>query len=197
MRLAPIAVGLAAVLGTRAGYRQLVAGNLTVNLDIGRSTRPLGPLTLSIDAPRTVVWEVITAPYLGRSPAALRGEIEVLERGTDMVLAAHRTTVGRGLVATTVETVRFAAPDAVHFRLVRGPVPYAVETYRLHDHERSTRLEYDGELGGDLWAVGRWWAGQVARRWESAVQKSMAQIKEHAEQRASRHRARGQTTEST
>jgi len=33
--------------------------------------------------------------YLGRTPAEFRGKLEVLERGTDMVLAAHRTRAAR------------------------------------------------------------------------------------------------------
>ena len=35
----------------------------------------------------------------------------MLERGSDMVLAAHRTPVSRRLVATTMETVRFTRPE--------------------------------------------------------------------------------------
>ncbi len=37
-----------------------------------------------------------------------------------MMLAAHRTAVGGGLVTTTVETVRFERPVAAHFRLARS-----------------------------------------------------------------------------
>lgn len=183
------ALGLAgAAIGVRGAYRRLVAGDLTIDLGVGRVVRPLGPISITIDAPRDLVFEVISAPYLGRLPRDLAGEIEVLERSTDMVLAAHRTPVGRGAVATTVETVRFERPDTVHFRLLRGPVPHVVETFRLHDEAGSTRLEYEGELGADGWAVGRWWGEQVGRKWERAVQASFEQIRASAEQRAARHR---------
>ena len=71
-----------------------------------------------------------------------------------MVLAAHRTPVRGRLVATTVETVRFTRPDRVDFRLTRGPVPHVVEQFLLTTTADGTRLEYTGELGTDLWAVG-------------------------------------------
>ncbi|MGH3464327.1 MAG: hypothetical protein ACRDP9_22895 [Kribbellaceae bacterium] len=48
--------------------------------------------------------------------------VEVLERGIDMVLAAHCTPIRGRLRATTVETVRFQPPALIDFRLVRGPV---------------------------------------------------------------------------
>src|SRR5688572_28936522 len=96
-------------------------------------------------------------------------EIEVVERGSDMVLAAQRTPVGGGIVATTVETVRFDRPETVDFRLVRGPVPHVVERFTLHAAQDATRLEYTGELDVDLWALGRWWGDQVATKWEATV----------------------------
>ena len=46
-----------------------------------------------------------------------------------------------------------------------------------------TRLEYTGELGADLWALGRWWADQVATKWEATVRSSLDRIKTEAERR--------------
>jgi hypothetical protein len=39
-------------------------------------------------------------------------------------------------------------------------------------------------MGADLWALGRWWAGIVARPWERTVEKSMDGIKVEAERMA-------------
>jgi hypothetical protein len=110
-----------AALGA-VGFRLIATGNLTLDTGIGRRVRPLDPLSVAIAAPRETVFDVIAAPYLGRTPRALSTEIEVLERGSDMVVAAHRTPVGRGTVTTTAESVRFARPDTVSFRLLRGSV---------------------------------------------------------------------------
>jgi hypothetical protein len=184
----PGIVGALAVVAGRWAYRRLVSGDLVIDLSIGRSIRPLGPIDARIEAPRELVFDVIAAPYLASPPSSVAGKIQVLERSEDMVLAAHRTKVGSGLVATTVETVRFERPVAVHFRLVRGPVPHVVERFELTEDGDGTLFHYEGELGADLWAVGRWWGDVVARRWDEAVRPSVAEITRIAEMRAARHR---------
>ena len=172
-----------------AGYRLAVSGGVTVDTGLGRRTRPLGPLTFAIAAPRDTVFDVIASPYLGRTPRAIADEIEVLERGSDMVLAAHRTRVGWGMVAVTVETVRFDRPETVAFRLVRGPVPHVVERFTLHDDAGATRLDYTGELGTDFWALGGWWGDRVAGTWEATVRDSLDRVAAEAERRAATTRA--------
>ncbi len=174
----------AAVLGG-VGYRLLAGGQLTLDTGIGRTRRPLGPITVVMVAPRETVFDVIAAPYLGRTPQAMGGEIEVIERASDMVLAAHRTPVGAGIVTTTVETVRFDRPETIDFRLVRGPVPHVVERFTLHPDQDATRLEYTGEIGADFWAAGRWWADRVAVTWEATVRASLDRIRAEAERRSS------------
>ena len=67
-------VSLAAAAG---GYALLVRGALTLDLGIGRRVRPLGPITRTIAAPPETVFDVIAAPYLGRTPRALAGKLEV------------------------------------------------------------------------------------------------------------------------
>jgi len=171
-----------------AGYEGLVRGALTVDLGVGRRIRPLGPIRMPIAAPRETVFDVIAAPYLGKTPRAMRSRLRVLERGTDMVLAAHYTQVGRR-TTTTVETVRFRRPDLISFRLVRGPVPHVTESYELRATPNGTELLYIGELGTDLWGLGGWWAGRVAGPWERAVQDSLETIRAECERHATRPRA--------
>ncbi|WP_432196581.1 hypothetical protein [Streptomyces sp. bgisy027] len=115
----------------------------------------------------------------------MREKVTVLERGSDMVLAAHRTPVAGGrLAATTVETVRFTRPERVDFRLVRGPVPAVTESFTLTERESGTRLVYKGELATDLWRAGQWWGGLVAPRWEATVATSLAAVRQEAERRS-------------
>jgi hypothetical protein len=173
---------------TAAGYVGLVTGACPVDLGIGRRVRPLGPQLVEMAAPREVVFDVIAEPYLGRTPRALADKLRVLEHGSDMVLAAHFTPLGGrlGLVAQTVETVRFTRPERVDFRLVRGPVPHVVEAFVLTVRAggAGTRLAYDGEIGADLWLLGQRWSDLVARRWERTVAASLAGVKAEAERRA-------------
>jgi hypothetical protein len=178
-----VAVGAAAAAG-RAAFGLLVRGRLTLDLGVGRTMRPLGPLTVRIAAPRAVVFEVLSAPYLARTPRALEEKLRVVERSADMVLAAHFTRVGKR-VTTTLETVRFEPPSRVHFRLVRGPVPHVVEEFALAETEDgATELVYRGELGADLWLLGCWWGERVARRWDFAVRESLRAVAAEAERRA-------------
>ncbi len=180
---ATVGAGVAA-----AGYVGLVTGACPLDLGIGRRIRPLGPQLVDMAAPREVVFDVIAEPYLGRAPRALADKLRVLERGGDMVLAAHFTPLGGrlGLVAQTVETVRFTRPERVDFRLVRGPVPYVVEAFVLSEQVggAGTRLAYSGEIGADLWRAGQYWCAVVARRWEQTVAASLAAVKAEAERRA-------------
>jgi hypothetical protein len=173
-----------AIAGLCGVYVQVVRGALALDLGSGRRVRPLGPLQMQIAAPREVVFDVIAQPYLGKTPRALGDKLEVLERGSDLVLAAHFTDVGRGLTATTVETVRFERPERIAFRLVRGPVPHVLETFELRDLDGETDLEYRGELGTDLWALGQRWGSLVARRWEQTVAASLDEIATESERRA-------------
>jgi hypothetical protein len=169
-------------------YVGLVTGAAPVDLGIGRRLRPLGPQVVTISAPREVVFDLIGAPYGARPAKAMAEKVRVLERGDDMVLAAHRTPVRGRLTATTVETVRFTPPIRVDFRLVRGPVPHVVEEFILSvtGGGNATRLEYNGELGTDLWALGAWWGRVVGRAWERTVASSLESVKAEAERR---HRA--------
>jgi len=183
--LGRLTLAVAAGGGVVAGYLGLVSGALAPDVGVGRRTRPLGPQRVDIQAPREVVFDVIAQPYLGRTTRAMREKVRVLERGSDLVLAAHVTPVAVGrLMATTVETVRFTRPERVDFRLVRGPVPAVVESFRLREHDAGTRLEYEGEMGTDGWALGERWGRAVARRWEATVAASLSTIKSEAERRA-------------
>ncbi|MGH3406092.1 MAG: hypothetical protein ACRDRJ_26865 [Streptosporangiaceae bacterium] len=131
------------------------------------------------------MFDVIAAPYLGRTPRAMSGKLHVLQRGTDMVLAEHYTPVHHGrITAATVETVTFDRPDRIGFRLVRGPVPYLTEEFALAEEDGTTRLNYSGELGTDFGIAGRWWADRVAAVWEAAVRSSFTSIRTEAERRA-------------
>ena len=178
----------AAVAGSllAAGAALVARAGLTLDIGVGRRLRPLGPITLDIAAPPELVFDVIAAPYLGRTPRALHDKLEVIERGADLVLAAHHTPLASRLTVTTVETVRFERPRRVTFRLVKGPVPHVAERYELRPSATGTAFEYRGELGTDLWALGAWWGAVVARSWERTVASSLDAVRTEAERRAHR-----------
>jgi hypothetical protein len=179
------AVAAATVAAGGLGYYLVVTGKLTLDTGWGRRVRPLGPFGVDIAAPAGTVFDVIAAPYLGRTTRAMAGKLKVLERGADMVLAEHYTPVHGGrLTATTLETVSFDRPRRVSFRLIRGPVPGITEEFTLTEDDGTTRLSYSGELGTDFGPVGQLWADQVAAAWQAAVRSSFKSIQAEAERRA-------------
>ena len=129
-----VAGGLAGAAGLAGlGYRLVVTGKLTIDTGWGRRVQPLGPFGVEVTAPAAVVFDVIAASYLGRTPRAMSGKLQVLQGGTDMVLAEHRTPVHHGrLTAVTLETVTFdrPAPDRVCAR----PRPGAAGNRGIHAH---------------------------------------------------------------
>jgi hypothetical protein len=206
-------LGIVSLLGVSALFggiwfatRAAVRGQLTLDLGIGRTVRPLGPMTIRIAAPREIVFDVAAAPYGTHPPRDVREHVEVLvpseqeaegrmrtsglQRSAAMVLAAHRTPVGND-VAVTVETVVLERPRRIAFFLVRGPVPHVSEEFVFEGGEGDTELTYRGELGADLWALGRWWGDRVASVWEEAVRTSLEQIRDAAETRARNRPASG------
>ena len=181
-------MGAGAATAGVAGYLAAATGRVTLDLDIGRRRRALGPLDVIIDAPREVVHALIAEPYLLRTTRAMSEKLRVVERDENLVVAEHRTQIRSWLVATTVEAVRFTPPARVDFRLLRGPVPAVVESFQLEVMpDGRTQLHYEGTLETDLWRVGATWGRLVARHWTSAVSESMDSIRTEAERRRARH----------
>jgi hypothetical protein len=173
-------------------FSWLARGRLTLDADVGRSVHPLGPLAVEIDAPRELVFEHLSAPYLGRTPRETAATVDVIERGSDMVVARHVSKVAF-YTSETVESVRFEAPGRISFRHLRGPVPHAVEAFELSERDGGTELVYTGELGIDFWLLGRL-AGRywVTPTWIGIVREHLDQVKTAAEARAEARRRREQ-----
>jgi hypothetical protein len=74
-----VAVSCAALGGAAAtgAYIGVITGRLTLDLGIGRLTRPFGPLRLNIAAPRETVFAAAAAPYADRQPRDIRAKVEI------------------------------------------------------------------------------------------------------------------------
>jgi hypothetical protein len=185
-----VAVGVVAALmiaSVAAGFLLLAMGRLNLDLGWGRSIHPLGPIKVRIAAPRDLVFEMIAAPYTGRTP---RGTgIEVIARSDSLVVAAHHTKL-HFYTARTVEAVEFRPPGEVGFRHLTGPVPYAVEQFKLEESEGATEI-YTGEIGIDYFVLGRIAGRRWARpQWERTVREHLEDLKQRAEQRAAAQQSR-------
>ena len=176
-----LALAGAAVAGAALVYVGAISGALTLDVGVGRRLRELGPLEVAVAARRERVWELLALPYVAEQPPrALAEKVQVLERGADVVVAAHRTKLPL-LTAVTVEAVGLAAPEALTFRLLRGPVPFVTERIELQEVGDGTTVAYTGTLGTDFWLLGRAWGRLVARTWVRTVERSLADVKAAAE----------------
>jgi hypothetical protein len=187
-----IAFGVLAALivtSCAALFLALAMGRLHLDLGVGRSIHQLGPITVTIAAPRELVFEMIAAPYLGRSSATAAG-IEVLTQSDDLVVARHHTKV-HFYTAQTTEAVDFTPPARVGFRHLCGPVPHALEEFVLEETDAGAELRYSGEIGIDFFILGRI-AGRhwVRPQWERVVSAHIADLKDRAEASAARREAR-------
>jgi hypothetical protein len=181
-------LGALLIVGAAGAFLLLAMGRLTLDLGWGRSVHPLGPITFGIEAPRELVFEIISAPYTGRGPSG--SGIDVLARSDGLVVAAHHTKV-HFYTARTVEIVEFEPPRRVGFRHLAGPVPYAVEQFEFDESGGRTELRYTGEVGIDFFVLGRLAARHWVRpQWERAVREHLEDVKGSAEQRAAAHQAR-------
>jgi hypothetical protein len=170
------------------GFLALAMGRLHLDLGWGRSRHPLGPLRAPIEAPRELVYEILSAPYLGRARSE---SIEVLSGSASLVVAAHRTKV-HFYEARTVETIELDPPSTMRFRHLTGPVPEATEEFRLEATGETTVLHYAGELGIDFFLLGRVAARHwVLPQWNRAVADHLDEVKRIAERRAARGRKPG------
>lgn len=186
-----IAVGVLALLligGMAGGFLLLAMGRLHLDLGWGRSFHELGPIEIRIAAPRDLVFEMISEPYLGHTPKD--SGIEVLARGEDLAVAAHHTKV-HFYTARTVEAVKFEAPSRIGFTHLTGPVPHAVEEFALEEQDGVTELRYAGQVGIDFFFLGRI-AGRhwVRPQWERPVREHLEDLKQRAEELSTRRRSR-------
>jgi hypothetical protein len=181
---------LAALLIALVGgmFLLLAMGRLHLDLGWGRSLHDIGPITVSIAAPRDLVFDIIAAPYLGRTPGG--SGIDVVARSDDLAVATHYTQV-HFYTARTVEVVEFEPPARIGFRHLTGPVPHAVEEFVLEEAGNGTELHYEGELGIDFFAAGRiagrYW---VRPQWERVVREHLEDLTRRSEQLATRRRRR-------
>lgn len=167
-----------------------LVGGLTIDLGWGRTVHPLGPIHVAIQAPRGIVFDVVSSPYLGRARRGLGDRLEVVDRGTDLVVAKHSTRLSL-FTSSTVESVRFETPERISFRLLRGLAPSVAEAFTFEETDAGTVMSYRGELAMDFWILGHV-SGRflVKPTWEKVVRRHLGEVKAMSEERARRRKDR-------
>ena len=65
-------------------------------------------------------------------------------------------------------------------------MPHVLERFVLRPTVSGTAIEYRGELGTDLWALGAAWGAIVAPSWQQTVASALEAIADLAERLAAR-----------
>ena len=142
-----------------------------------------------INAPRELVFQMLSAIGRGSLPGNQGESSRVLERDGDRIVAEFLTTSGKRTYRT-VEDVRLYPPDRITFRHLESPLSYSEEEFLLKEVEGGTALSYRGDIECRMhWLPGVGWLVAwiyVKRKYDSVIRDHMDRLKAAAEARAAR-----------
>lgn len=146
--------------------------------------------SIRINAPRELVFQMMSHFGRGRLPGDNNESSKVLSRDENRLLVEFRT---KALFATytTVEEVVLHPPERIAFRHLSGPLRYALEEFTFEDvGEAETLMTHSGEFIWSMLPFFGWLGGLIYARpvFQRTLLKHMAQVKAAAEARAARSR---------
>ena len=147
----------------------------------------LEPHTVTIDAPRELVYQKMSSFGRGRLKGDDGESSRVLSRSGNDVVAEFKTRSGL-LTITTVERVTLEPPRRLSFEHIKGPFNRAREEFTLEDMDGGTELRHTGEFVWSRLPVLGWLVGRLIlkRPYERVLVKHMERIKDSCEVRARR-----------
>ena len=150
----------------------------------------LRPHTVRIQAPRELVFQMMSHFGRGRLPGDNNESSKVLERDDNRLVVEFQTKA-LFTTYTTVEEVRLYPSERITFEHLSGPLHYAREHFKFDDVDgRETDLTHSGEFIWSRFPFFGWFGGVIYTRpvFERTLVKHMAQVKQTAEARAARSR---------
>ena len=143
--------------------------------------------SVHIQAPRELVFQMLSAMGSGQMPGAEGESARVLSRDGD-TLIVHFVTHAEKRVVNTVEEVRLYPPERITFQHIAGPLDYSWEEMKLSEEEEDgTLLEYSGEFEyifpGLGWLIS---LAYIRPKYNATIQEHLARLKAAAEARAAR-----------
>ena len=144
---------------------------------------------ITIDAPRALVFQMLSAFGRGHLPGDEGESSKVLERDGDQLTVEFITMEGKRSYRT-VEEVTLFPPERITFRHLEGPLHYSSEEFRLEEASGGTELSYRGDircrlawLPGVGWLIARFY---VRPKYDRVIRQHMERLKTAAEARAAR-----------
>ena len=150
----------------------------------------LRPHTVRIQAPRELVFQMMSHFGRGRLPGDNAESSEVLERDRNRLTVEFQTKA-LFTTYTTVEEVNLYPTERITFKHLSGPLHYAYEKFTFDEvNGMETDLTHSGEFIWSRFPFFGWFGGIIYTRpvFERTLVKHMAQVKQAAEARAARSR---------
>ena len=155
---------------------------------------------VSINAPREMVFQILSAIGSGSLFGAQGDSSRVLERHDDTLIAEFLTTSGKH-VYRTLEEVRLHPPERLTFRHLEGPLDFAEEEFGLDERDTGTVLQYTGRIEYKVrWLPGTGWLIAmlyIRPKYDRIISSHLEKLKTAAEARAARSHVFGRPEESS
>ena len=142
-----------------------------------------------IEAPREMVFQMLSAFGKGTLPGAQGESSRILKREGNSIIVEFMTPSG-GRIYRTVEEVKLFPPERISFRHLEGPLAFAEEEFKFVESEDGTELQYNGEiehrvplLPGVGWIVALLY---IRPKYDAVIRAHMENAKVAAEARATR-----------
>ena len=144
---------------------------------------------VQIDAPRELVFQMLSAFGKGSLPGAEGESSRVVELDGNNIVAEFVSVSGKRTYRT-LETVVLYPPERITFRHLQGPLTSSDEEFLLNEVEDGTALSYQGETECKLrWMPGMGWLAAllyVRPKCNAVIRAHMKRLKAGAEARAAR-----------
>ena len=149
----------------------------------------LSDKSVYINAPREMVFQMLSSFGKGSLPGVQGESSRVLERDGDTIIAEFMTTSGKR-VYRTMEKVQLYPPERITFEHLQGPLIFSEEEFNLAEKDDGTELRYYGEIGcripllaGLGWIIAKFY---VKPKYDAVIRIHMSALKTAAEARAAR-----------
>ena len=157
-----------------------------------RAPKPivLKPHSVVIDAPRELIFQMLTAFRRGRIQGDDLESSKLVSEDGDAKIVEFREKVGP-FSYTMLEEVTLYPPQRVAFKGLKGPLHFSEEEFTLDEiADGRTIMTHNGTFILNTRPIFGWLGGvtYVRPMFHSAIRKRLALIKEAAEARAARSR---------
>ena len=144
--------------------------------------------SVSIDAPRELVFQMLTSFRRGRISGDDAESSKLVSEDDDTKIVEFRTKAGP-FTYTTLEEVKLYPPERITFKHLEGPLHFSEEAFTFEETpDGNTVLTHSGSFIWKTFPFFGWFGGVIYTRpmYHRVIRKHLAVVKRAAEARAAR-----------